>query len=909
MSEGSGEGLPSPTTSADAQFDSVIRWLRAPVDEAIAQGKVGTPEIYQTMNTVFPLLHGMGFVDEAVRLCRDAMVVSARALWSELVQMTAYGRRNRLRDHRTQVDQFLSNVLDIFPGSGPAARLALDVLLWRRHFGLEIERLGRTLARDDSERNERLSDLAGFRREYAESVHLFPVYPDYAQPRPRHRTRIFLEPVSSRPELDELWAAAYSDLSFDQYADSFPPATAGRIAERLPPGRVLVEYWRAERFFRDAQPQTRYVAIALESGGDSRAELVDLCSASELEEGLVSDYLSAVTGYEASVIPSSLRDDAALRHAASQDQAREVGGRLREVVFDRLPAFARESHHILIVPDGVLYFVPFAALPSGSGGYLVDDHLISHLHSGREVCQASPKRQANAPVVICAPDYEATPPGVALPETPVPEQSRTLRWQPLPWAAEEGRSVAALLGVSPIMGEDANDSALRACASPLVLHVATHGAMLPAQWQTVEISALHASDAPVDMKGVSTFDEGLGRLAGHLVPYQEVRSVLALAGANSWLDGVDLPVEYGTGHVNAEGLLDIELGGTELVVLSACETALGNLYHDEGVVGLRSSLRLAGTRTLVIALWTVPDAETRDLMADYYSNLLNGLGRAEALRHAQLAMRERFPLEPYSWGAFVSEGETGPSERPSTPLCCRLPAQRTTLRLHALGPSASRCRTLPVGRVSAFSGSGTKQGFTARDRRPLNRKGGPMALWVWILVAIVAVAGLVLIAWSMSRRQRSRRLRSTFGPEYERAVRTSDRRDAESELEARQARRRGLDIRPLEAAARQRYAEAWRETQASFVDSPPEAIRRADKLVTDVMEERGYPMENFEQRAGDVSVDHPHLVESYRAAHAISLASAHGKATTEDHGQAMVHYRELFEELLVAPEGGARETG
>jgi hypothetical protein len=184
-----------------------------------------------------------------------------------------------------------------------------------------------------------------------------------------------------------------------------------------------------------------------------------------------------------------------------------------------------------------------------------------------------------------------------------------------------------------------------------------------------------------------------------------------------------------------------------------------------------------------------------------------------------------------------------------------------------------------------------------------------MPVWAWILVVIAIVAVGSLIAWSVSRRQRTQQLQSTFGPEYERAVSTSDRGEAESELQARQARRQELDIRPLEPAARQRYAESWRETQASFVDSPPEAIRRADQLVTDVMGERGYPMETFEQRAADISVDHPHVVENYRAAHAISLASEHGKATTEDHRQAMVHYRELFEQLLVVPEDRARETG
>jgi hypothetical protein len=137
----------------------------------------------------------------------------------------------------------------------------------------------------------------------------------------------------------------------------------------------------------------------------------------------------------------------------------------------------------------------------------------------------------------------------------------------------------------------------------------------------------------------------------------------------------------------------------------------------------------------------------------------------------------------------------------------------------------------------------------------------------------------------------------------------SGRRRAESELAERERRREYLEIVPLEPAARERYAEAWRDTQARFVDSPEQAIREADHLVTEVMRERGYPMEDFDQRAADVSVDHPNVTENYRAAHATSLANDQGEASTEDLRQAMVHYRALFVELLEQPGEEARRTG
>src|ERR687884_55880 len=141
-----------------------------------------------------------------------------------------------------------------------------------------------------------------------------------------------------------------------------------------------------------------------------------------------------------------------------------------------------------------------------------------------------------------------------------------------------------------------------------------------------------------------------------------------------------------------------------------------------------------------------------------------------------------------------------------------------------------------------------------------------MATWVWIVIAIAAVVVLALVLWSA--------------------------------LRARQKRRDELDVKPLDPAARERYAEEWQATQARFVDDPGGAITEADVLIQRVMRERGYPVEDFEQRAADVSVDHPDVVNNYRAAHGISIAHERERATTEDLRVAMQHYRSLFDELL-----------
>jgi hypothetical protein len=173
-----------------------------------------------------------------------------------------------------------------------------------------------------------------------------------------------------------------------------------------------------------------------------------------------------------------------------------------------------------------------------------------------------------------------------------------------------------------------------------------------------------------------------------------------------------------------------------------------------------------------------------------------------------------------------------------------------------------------------------------------------MELEIIVLIALVAIVLVGIWIWIASRR-RSQRLQEHFGPEYDRMVETDgDRRKVESELAAREKRRSTLDIRPLDPETRDEFARRWRDTQARFVDDPGPAVHEADGLVAEVMKTRGYPMDDFQQREADVSVDHPQVVEHYRAAHGISLAYEHGQASTEDLRQAMVHYRSLFQDLL-----------
>jgi hypothetical protein len=170
----------------------------------------------------------------------------------------------------------------------------------------------------------------------------------------------------------------------------------------------------------------------------------------------------------------------------------------------------------------------------------------------------------------------------------------------------------------------------------------------------------------------------------------------------------------------------------------------------------------------------------------------------------------------------------------------------------------------------------------------------------WIILAAAVALGLVAIgAWLYTRRKQSHRLQEHFGPEYDRTVNElGSRTKGESELKAREKRVERLEILPLAPPEAARFSEAWQALQGRFIDNPKGVVVQAEQLVRELMEKRGYPMGDFERRAGDISVDHPDVVANYRSAQAIALRDQKGTADTEELRKAVVHYRALFDELL-----------
>jgi CHAT domain-containing protein len=626
--------------------------LRAPIDQMIADGRAGTDEVTAAADPVVMQLAAGGYGNEAVWLLRDSLVPSPRHTWDELRNRTAYGRREYLRWHRAVVDALVSSLLAFnetlrdYYGveADDLTTVIADTIRWRRGFALAPERLGQLLGRHDPERRETITAFHDYRRQYA----AWTMYMPAADEQSGQATQLFAEEVWQRPEYDELWQAAYGDLTYDQYLEHFGEPSTVDVLAAVPAGAWLVEYWW---YIRSSATEQRreYLVVLLGNHPEPTLAVGGLGPADTIDR-LVGELVASAGGrgvrgqLDRDVQAPGLRDPA--------DAVKQSGALLRELVLDPLGVLRAETPRLLIIPDGPLTRVSFAAMPTSRDGYVIDTHVVSYLRSAADLVPARSHRSDAAAqgFVVGGADFDASQ---------TAKVGRPL-WSPLPGTTTEAEGVAARLGVKPLTGAAATVDRLLAVQSPRVLHLATHGGMLPAAPESVTIDPRYPDHDAALVDATATYVFGdIGFLAGRRVPYQELRSVIALAGANAWLASGEMSAGIGAGHVNAEDILDLDLAATELVVLSACDTARGVLHLEEGVVGLRSSIRLAGAHAIVCALWPVPDLATAELTIAFYDELPEH-SPVEALRSAQLRLREQHPHDPVIWAGFICE-ETVPA--------------------------------------------------------------------------------------------------------------------------------------------------------------------------------------------------------------------------------------------------------
>ena len=621
----------------------------------------------ETHSDVATSLHNLGQLyvatareNEALSLMEQAAAIHDRMIG----QVFSIGSERQRMAHLTTLQGYFDGLLSlVLLHSSPAAvQTALDLVLRRKAIGAEVLATQRDaiLGGRCPSLAPKLHELTALRMQIAQKTLADPGS----------------EGIQVHQQLLAKWNVQKEQLEAD-LARQIPEMTlAAKLqtanrqvaAEALPRGAVLIEFVRFDIFDFRAVPArgerqwkpAHYVAFILVADESQNVEMIDLGEADPIDQ-LIATFIISLTD-EA----EHLRHMTASRSQSQQASYTSIGRALRVMLFDPLLTVLKGCKRLFLAPDGGLTRLPFEVLPTDDEHYVIDDYRISYLSTGRDVLRfdATFTGQFAPPMVVADPDFDlcqgednVVPAPVAV--TVLPQQrSRDLTrdtspFERLPGTRVEGQQIAALLGVQPLLEKAALEAPLKASRSPRILHIATHGFFLPDQQRNPGKEGI----------GVQTIvGSARGRLERFVEQHGEnplLRSGLALAGANTWNRGGSLPPEAEDGLLTAEDVSGLDLLDTELAVLSACETGLGKVHVGEGVFGLRRAFVLAGAKTLVMSLWKVPDAHTQELMGMFYRYLLEGQPRADALRTAQLAMKEQY-THPFYWGAFICQGYPGP---------------------------------------------------------------------------------------------------------------------------------------------------------------------------------------------------------------------------------------------------------
>lgn len=438
-----------------------------------------------------------------------------------------------------------------------------------------------------------------------------------------------------------------------------------QVARALPPGSILVDFARIDTgnlgAGKAAEP-ARYLAFLLAAGTESQVPLVDLGEAEPIEK-ILSELKDSLGNRKKS--PASAETAQAIATLSSS---------LYNLVFKPLRPHFGPAKVIFLSPDGRLNLLPFEILSDpATGQFLVEEYTFSYLATGRDLLNFGQMQgKAGKNLVMGNPDYnldqgsrqaivhqlnlKANSPGQ--PASSV-RGLDSLHFTPLPGTLQEVAAIRAILGdrsTEFFLGKEALEEVLTSRPAPKILHLATHGFYLGDQ-QLPPPEAL--ADAAKTKPQANLGDTAEHRQVGYQNPL--VRSGLALAGANTALAAQHQGQQEGL--VTAEKILNLNLLGTDLVVLSACESGLGEVKSGEGVFGLRRAFSQAGAKSMVMSMWPVPDQETKELMTAFYINIqIGSMDRTQALRHAVLdemaTVKKRYGhANPFFWGAFIFAGE------------------------------------------------------------------------------------------------------------------------------------------------------------------------------------------------------------------------------------------------------------
>ncbi|MBO0719360.1 MAG: tetratricopeptide repeat protein [Blastocatellia bacterium] len=608
---------------------------------AIWEKKLGKdhPLTALSLNNLATLYTAKGDLGQAVKFQARAVAASELNLARNLVIGSEREKLAYLAALPELTDQTISLHLRSAPADPVARNLAATMILQRKGRVLDAtsQNLNALRSRFNAEDQALLDRLIETRSQIARLV----LRGQQQMTVERYRSRI--KELEDQAEKDETEISQRSSEFRVQYL----PVTLEDVRAAIPPPDSALIEFAAYRPFNaratkgeKAYGPPRYVAYILRRVGE--IEWKELGDAKRIDQ-------------EIAVLRKALRDPARLDF---KRLARGVDAQ----VFRPLRPLLGGVRRLLISPDGALNLIPFEALVDEQGRYAVERYSISYLTSGRDLLRMQVARESkDGPLLVAAPDFGRRSQVVALrsgkqekdaEELEVKEEAtrsalEDIYFKPLPGAAAEGEALRALLPNATLLTRrHATKAALNQVRGPRLLHIATHGFFL-------EDQQLNATDR----RGYQLLRDSPARFLDQVEEREErienplLRSGLVLAGANEHR-------EEDNGILTALEVTGLNLWGTKLVVLSACDTGVGEVKNGDGVYGLRRALVLAGAETQLMSLWAVSDKATRELMVSYYRRLLKGEGRGEALRQVKLEMLKRADRRhPFYWASFIQSGE------------------------------------------------------------------------------------------------------------------------------------------------------------------------------------------------------------------------------------------------------------
>ena len=590
------------------------------------------PDVALAMENLASLYASQGQYQEAHQLFMKAQAIDAKLIDQVLGFTSEEKKMDFLATKQSSMEGALSLVARHLSADAAARRDALDVWLQRKGIILEAQkRFQEALVySDDPEAVRTFEALSRVRGELSRLT--FSAPGEFSDGSLRDKIKKLEE---EKQQLEAKLSRLSQSFALQQTKSR---ADSSKVARALPSGSVLVELARIDMYDFKARGADRwrpahYLAFTLSSGGS--VQLADLGEARTIDQA-VAKLKRAVAKPKGSGVEAAAKNVYDLVIAPLRSQ---LGG----------------AKTVFVSPDGNLSLIPFEILMGPNGRYLIEDYSLIYLSAGRDLLGFGQSGGRGGKVLLMgdpAYDLSAGDKTAALGRIGVTGRSLGggrardmggLRFSPLPGTYQEVEAIRNLFGPAQVemyTGPEALEEVLYQKRSPQILHLATHGFFLT----DLQLKSLIGAGSDPSKKS-----EGINPL---------LRSGLALAGANQALSGGS----GSDGILTAEKVLSLRLRGTDLVVLSACQTGLGEVKAGEGVYGLRRAFTQAGARGLVMSMWSVPDKETMELMTRFYENLKAGGSRAQALRQAVLeqkkVVQERYgQASPLFWGAFVFLGE------------------------------------------------------------------------------------------------------------------------------------------------------------------------------------------------------------------------------------------------------------